>query len=108
VRVKTTSGMWLFASFSDQHEGTLQPGRYTATCTFDDHRLVPGRYAVELVARGADPEDIVPSAMTFRVTAGQAEENTRYAGGGTGVVRVDSAWTQFERASALEHESIVG
>jgi homopolymeric O-antigen transport system ATP-binding protein len=97
VRVKTTSGTWLFASFSDQYEGTLQPGRYAATCTFDDHRLVPGRYAVELIARGADPEDVVPSAMTFRVTAGQAEENPRYSGGGTGVVRVDSSWSEIER-----------
>jgi hypothetical protein len=107
VRVKTTSGMWLFASFSDQYEGTLEAGRYEATCTFDEHRLVPGRYAVELVARGADPEDVVPSAMTFRVTAGQAEENPRYAGGGTGVVRVDSSWTQLERVVAVAHEPLV-
>jgi lipopolysaccharide transport system ATP-binding protein len=108
VRVKTPSGVWLFASFSDQHQGTLEPGRYTATCTFEDHRLMPGRYAVELTARGADPEDVIPSAMTFRVTTGQAEENPRYVGGGTGVVRVDSTWTEFERVAALEHEPIVG
>ena len=108
VRIKTPSGVWLFASFSDQHEGTLEPGRYTATCTFQDHRLMPGRYAVELTARGADPEDVVPSAMTFHVTTGQAEENLRYSAGGTGVVRVDSTWTAFERVAALEHEPIVG
>ena len=46
--------------------------------------------------------------MTFRVTTGQAEENPRYVGGGTGVVRVDSTWTEFERVAALEHEPIVG
>jgi lipopolysaccharide transport system ATP-binding protein len=109
VRVKTMLGAWVFASFSDQYEGTLPPGRYAATCTFEDHRLMPGRYAVELIARSADPEDIVPSAMTFRVTAAQAEENPRYAGGGaTGVVRVDSTWTELERVDALEHERIVG
>jgi lipopolysaccharide transport system ATP-binding protein len=101
VRVKSPAGMRIFASFSDQHEGTLQPGRYTATCTFADHRLVPGRYTVELVARGADPEDVVPSAMTFRVTTGQAEENPRYVGGGTGVVRVDSTWSELEPVAAL-------
>ena len=109
VRVKTMLGTWVFASFSDQHEGTLPPGRYATTCTFEDHRLMPGRYAVELIARGADPEDVVPSAMTFRVTAAQAEENPRYAGGaGTGVVRVDSTWTGLERVDALEHEQILG
>jgi hypothetical protein len=47
--------------------------------------------------------------MTFRVTAAQAEENPRYAGGaGTGVVRVDSTWTGLERVDALEHEQILG
>jgi lipopolysaccharide transport system ATP-binding protein len=108
IRIKTTLGMWIFASFSEQHEGALEPGRYTATCTFEDHRLMPGRYAVELTARGADPEDVVPSAMTFGVTTGQAEENPRYVGGGTGVVRVESTWTELERVAAREHERIVG
>jgi lipopolysaccharide transport system ATP-binding protein len=108
VRVKTTLGMWIFASFSEQHEGALQPGRYTTTCTFEDHRLMPGRYGVELIARGADPEDVVPSAMTFGVTAVQAEENPRYVGGGTGVVRVESTWTELERVAARLHEPIVG
>jgi lipopolysaccharide transport system ATP-binding protein len=108
VRVKTIHGMWVFASFSDQHEGALAPGRYTTTCTFGDHRLMPGRYGVELIARGADPEDVVPSAMTFRVTAAQAEENPRYSGGGAGVIRVASTWTELEPVAARLHEPIVG
>jgi lipopolysaccharide transport system ATP-binding protein len=108
IRVKTPSGMWVFASFSDQHEAALAPGRYATTCTFEDHRLMPREYAVELTARGADPEDVVPSAMTFRVTAVQAEENPRYSGGGAGAVRVDSTWTELERVAARLHEPIVG
>jgi homopolymeric O-antigen transport system ATP-binding protein len=108
IRVKTPTGMWVFASFSDQHEAALAPGRYATTCTFEDHRLMPREYAVELIARGADPEDVVPSAMTFRVTSGQAEENPRYVGGGTGVVRVESTWTELERVVARLHEPIVG
>jgi lipopolysaccharide transport system ATP-binding protein len=108
IRVKTPLGMWVFASFSDQREGTLAPGRYATTCTFEDHRLMPGRYGVELIARSADPEDVVPSAMTFGVTTGQAEENPRYVGGGTGVVRVESTWTELERVAARLQEPIVG
>jgi hypothetical protein len=69
---------------------------------------MPNRYAVELIARSADPEDIVPSAMTFGVIAGQAEVNPRYVGGGAGVVRVESTWTELERVTARLHEPIVG
>ena len=82
-------------------------GRYTTTCTFQDHRLATGRYAVELVARGADPEDIVPSAMRFEVTSAYAEENPRYAAHKAGVVRVDSSWTHLERAEGLQREPLV-
>ena len=46
--------------------------------------------------------------MTVRVTAAQAEENPRYSGRGTGVVRVDSTWTELEPVTARLHEPIVG
>ena len=107
VRIKTTDGLWVFTSFSEQLEDSLDVGRYTTTCTFRDHRLATGRYAVELVARGADPEDIVPSAMRFEVTSAYAEENPRYAAHKAGVVRVDSSWTHLERAEGLQREPLV-
>jgi lipopolysaccharide transport system ATP-binding protein len=107
VRVKSPDGLWIFTSFSRQYEDALELGRYTTSCTFHDHRLAPGQYVVELVARGADPEDIVPSAMRFEVTAAFAEENLRYTASKAGVVRVDSIWTELERVEGLESESLV-
>jgi lipopolysaccharide transport system ATP-binding protein len=106
VRVKTPDGLWLFTSFSGQREKSIEAGRYTVTCEFHDHRLTPGRYGLELVARAADPEDIVPSAMAFEIISGLAEEDPRYATSWTGVVRVDSRWTDLEPVSALEWEPV--
>jgi lipopolysaccharide transport system ATP-binding protein len=106
VRVKTPDGLRLFTSFSGQREESIRSGRYTATCEFHDHRLSPGRYGVELVARAADPEDVVPSAMTFEITSGLAEEDPRYVTSWTGVVRVDSRWTELEPVSDLEWEPV--
>jgi lipopolysaccharide transport system ATP-binding protein len=106
IRIKTPDGMRVFTSFSRQHEETIEPGLYTATCLFDNHRLSEGPYQVELVARGADPEDIVPSAMVFEVTSGLVEENSRYASHWTGVVRVDSRWTEIAPVEALEREPV--
>jgi hypothetical protein len=106
VRVTTPDGLRLFTSFSGQIEETIHPGRYAATCAFGDHRLSQGRYGVELTARAADPEDIVPSAMAFQITSGVAEDDPRYASNWTGVVRVDSSWTEFEAAETPEVESL--
>jgi lipopolysaccharide transport system ATP-binding protein len=108
VRVKTPDGLWVFTSFSGQFEEALERGRYTTRCTFDDHRLAPGQFVVELVARGADPEDIVPSAMRFEVTPALAEENLRYSGSWTGVVRVDSEWSPLEPIESQTREPLVG
>jgi len=104
VRVKTPDGLMLFTSFSGQRVESIGPGRYTIICEFHDHRLSPGRYGVELVARATDPEDIVPSAMVFQITSGLAEKDPRYATSWTGVVRVESRWTELEPVSALERE----
>jgi lipopolysaccharide transport system ATP-binding protein len=104
VRIKSPDGMWVFTSFSRQHEEMIEPGRYTVTCLFDDHRLSEGRYHVELVARATDPEDIVPSAMVFEVTSELVEENSRYTTAWTGVVRVESRWSEIARVEAPEPE----
>jgi lipopolysaccharide transport system ATP-binding protein len=108
VRVKTPDGLWVFTSFSRQFEEALGVGRYATSCTFNDHRLAPRAYAVELVARGADPEDIVPSALRFIVTSAFAEDNLRYTTASAGgVVRVDSSWTPLEHLEGVERETLV-
>jgi lipopolysaccharide transport system ATP-binding protein len=107
VRVKTPDGIWIFSSFSRQFEDVLDVGRYTTSCTFADHRLAPRAYAVELVARGADPEDIVPSAMRFTVMPAFAEDNLRYTAASSGVVRVDSEWTPLERVVEVNRDPVV-
>ena len=98
VRVKTVDGLRLFTSFGGQVESTLEPGRYRSLCEIPENPLRPGRYVVELVARAADPEDIVPSAVTFAIEGGHLEEeNLRYATRADGVFRVRSSWSSFER-----------
>jgi lipopolysaccharide transport system ATP-binding protein len=109
VRVKATDGRRLFSSFGGQVEATLEPGRYRSVCEFPENPLRPGRYVVELVARAADPEDIVPSALVFAVEAGHLEEeNLRYLTTADGIVRVGSSWSGVEPevvpAAALERE----
>lgn len=106
LRVKTPDGLTLFTSFSGQHEETIERGRYVGICEIVDTRLSPGGYAVELVARAADPEDIVPRALVFDVQAGHVSEddNPNYARSWSGVVRVESSWTELVPADALDVE----
>jgi lipopolysaccharide transport system ATP-binding protein len=109
VRVKSTDGQRLFSSFGGQIESTVEPGRYRSICEIAENPLRPGRYVVELVARAADPEDIVPSALVFTVEAGHLEEdNLHYAYTADGIVRVRSSWGGVEPegapAAALERE----
>ncbi len=109
VRVKSIEGQRLFASYAGQVESTIYPGRYRSICEIPENPLRPGRYVIELVARAADPEDIVPTAVVFAVEAGHLEEeNLRYATRADGLIRVRSTWSGFERdespASALERE----
>ena len=105
LRVKTPDGLRVFTSFSGQQEGIVDAGRYETTCEFAENPLAPGRYHVELVARGADLQDMVPTALEFMVEAGHAEqENTRYATAWTGVVRVDSSWGELEPSYAVAPE----
>jgi hypothetical protein len=109
VRVKSTDGQRLFSSFAGQIESTIYAGRYRAVCEFPENPLRPGRYVVELVARAADPEDIVPSALVFAVEAGHLEEeNLRYLTTADGIIRVRSSWTAVEpeglRADELQRE----
>src|SRR5438874_1542760 len=98
VRVKSMEGQRLFSSFAGQIESAVYPGRYRSICEIPDNPLRPGRYVVELVARAADPEDIVPSALVFAVEAGHLEEeNLRYATRADGIIRVRSTWSGVER-----------
>jgi lipopolysaccharide transport system ATP-binding protein len=109
VRVKSIEGQRLFASYAGQVESTIYPGRYRSICEIPENPLRPGRYVIELVARAADPEDIVPTAVVFAVEAGHLEEeNLRYTTRADGMIRVRSSWSAFERdespASELERE----
>src|SRR5205085_8992426 len=98
VRVKAADGRRLFSSFAGQIESTLDPSRYRAICEIPENPLRPGRYVIELVARAADPEDIVPSALVFAVEAGHLEEeNMRYVTRADGIIRVPSTWSGVER-----------
>src|SRR5256714_3574348 len=97
VRVKSTDGQRLFSSFAGQVESAIQPGKYRSICEIPENPLRPGRYVIELVARAADPEDIVPTAVAFAVEAGHLEEeNLRYLSRADGVVRVRSSWSGVE------------
>jgi hypothetical protein len=102
-------GQRIFTSFGGQVETTIEPGRYHARCEIAENPLRPGQYVIELVARAADPEDIVPAALVFAVEAGHLEEeNLRYVTRADGVIRVRSSWSGVERddapAGPLERE----
>ena len=97
VRVKSTEGQRLFSSFGGQLESVVEPGSYRTICEIADNPLRPGKYVIELVARAADPEDIVPTAVVFAVEAGHLEEeNMRYVTRADGIVRVRSSWAEIE------------
>jgi lipopolysaccharide transport system ATP-binding protein len=108
LRIKTRDGLRVFSSFSGQREEAIEPGRYEATCEFPENPLSPGRYHVELVARGADLQDIVPAALDFRIAAGHPEENVRYATAWTGVVRLPSQWSEIAPAHEASPELTLG
>jgi lipopolysaccharide transport system ATP-binding protein len=95
-RVKTVDGVRLFSGFSESHEEIVAPGFYRVVCEFEESALLPSSYVVELVAKGAENEDIVPNALVFEVeSVATSEEDFRY-GRASGVLRVDSRWTDIE------------
>jgi lipopolysaccharide transport system ATP-binding protein len=94
VRVKTSDGGRLFSSFSGQRPDAIEAGLYTMTCEFPENPLAPGSYVVELVARGIENHDIVPTALRFDVDP-VATDDVRYAANWTGLFRVDSQWTEL-------------
>jgi hypothetical protein len=86
----------LFSSFSEPQEDLIAAGFYRVLCEFEESDLLPSSYIVELVAKGAENEDIVPNALVFEVeSVATAEEDFRY-GRGSGVVRVGSTWTAVD------------
>jgi lipopolysaccharide transport system ATP-binding protein len=106
LRVKTPDGAWLFSSFSGQQDEPIEPGRYEATCEFPENPLAPRRYHVELVARGADPQDVVPSALDFEVQARRsAEESIRYSQAQSGIFKLDSRWSGFDSVLEVPDEA---
>jgi lipopolysaccharide transport system ATP-binding protein len=95
-RVKTRDGVRLFSSFSEPQADLVTAGFYRVVCEFEESALLPGIYVVELVARGAENEDIVPNALVFEVeSVATAEEDLRYDRA-SGVLRLDSRWTEIE------------
>ncbi len=95
-RVKTGDGVRLFSSFSEPQEDLVAAGFYRVVCEFEETDLLPGSYVVELVAKGVEHEDIVPNALVFEVeSVATAEEDFRY-GRSSGVIRVDSTWTELQ------------
>ncbi|MDX6483526.1 MAG: Wzt C-terminal domain, partial [Gaiellaceae bacterium] len=95
-RVKTGDSVRLFSSFSEPQEDLVAAGFYRVVCEFEENDLLPSTYIVELVAKGAENEDIVPNALVFEVeSTTTAEEDFRY-GRASGVLRVDSTWTEIE------------
>jgi lipopolysaccharide transport system ATP-binding protein len=97
VRVKTLDGRWLFSSLSGQREDVVEPGSYTVVCEFPDNPLAPGSYGIELVARGIENQDIVPSAVRFEVDP-LADGDIRYAVNQLGLIRLDSEWSAISLA----------
>jgi lipopolysaccharide transport system ATP-binding protein len=97
VRVKTLDGRWLFSSFSGQREDVVEPSLYKMVCEFPDNPLSPGSYGIELVARGIENQDIVPSAVRFEVDP-LADGDIRYAVNQLGLIRLESEWSAISRA----------
>jgi len=99
LRVKTLDGRWLFSSFSGQRETAIEAGTYRTVCEFPDNPLAPGSFAIELIARGIENHDLVPNAVRFEVDA-VAEGDIRYAVNQLGLIRLDSAWSEIQRADS--------
>jgi lipopolysaccharide transport system ATP-binding protein len=98
LRVKTLDGRWLFSSFSGQREAVVDAGTYTTVCEFPDNPLAPGSFAIELIARGIENQDLVPNAVRFEVDP-VAEGDIRYAVNRLGLIRLDSEWSEIQRAA---------
>jgi lipopolysaccharide transport system ATP-binding protein len=96
LRIKTTDGRWIFSSFSGQREEAIEPGTYRTVCEFPDNPLAPGTYVIELIARGIENHDVVPTALRFDIDP-IGDGDARYAAYSQGLVRVESTWSGIER-----------
>lgn len=95
ARVRTVDGLWVFAAVGGRHSLSAEPGLYETSFTVDPNQLRPGTYQIELYCMTRWGQDLVPSALTFRIEPNvRAGDDPRYASAlDLGLFRVEYPWT---------------
>jgi lipopolysaccharide transport system ATP-binding protein len=103
-RIHTLEGSIVTAAIGGRRTVGLVAGElYETGFTIDPNVLRPGAYQLELYCLTRVAEDLVPSAITFRVEANpQPGDDPRYGGPlDIGVVRSDFPWEPLRPAATL-------
>ena len=101
-RLRTGEGVGVFPLLSGKRTLAFEPGLYHCSVTVDPNPLRPGTYQLELYCLTRVAQDLVPTAVTFRVEGNpQPGDDPRYAGSvDLGLFRVDVAWGDVTPAGA--------
>ena len=100
VRVRTLEGITVFTSTTGLREVSLEEGLYTTSFTIEPNPLTAGTYELALYTLSGVGQDVLPSAMRFRV-----EENPRVGSVQVdvpGIIRVDYPWDELRATDAAE------
>jgi lipopolysaccharide transport system ATP-binding protein len=96
VRVRTLEGITVFTTTTGLREVSLAEGIYTTSFTIDPNPLSAGTYELALYTLSGVGQDVLPSAMRFRI-----EENPDVGSVQVdvpGIIRVDYAWDPLTEA----------
>ena len=102
VRVRTLEGAWVFAVVGGRLGADLRAGELCETSfRIDPNPLRPGAYQMELFARTAQAQDLLPAAITLHIEPNtRAGDDPRYAGQlDLGLFRVDYPWAPLREVT---------
>jgi lipopolysaccharide transport system ATP-binding protein len=101
-RLRTIEGILVFTATTGLRELSLEEGLYETSFAIDPNVLAPGTYELALYTLSGVGQDVVPSAIRFRIEPNP--QPGRVEPDAPGIVRVDYAWNDL--APVVEAEPL--
>jgi lipopolysaccharide transport system ATP-binding protein len=95
-RLRTVDGTLVFTATTGAREVALEAGLYTTSFTIDPNVINPGTYELALYTLSGIGQDVIPSAMRFRIEPNPREGDVQPDA--PGIVRVHYAWDDLAPA----------
>jgi lipopolysaccharide transport system ATP-binding protein len=92
-RLRTIEGTLVFTATTGLRDVALEQGLYTTSFTIDPNVLTAGTYELALYTLSGVGQDVIPSAMRFRIEPNPEEGQVQPDA--PGILRVEYAWDEL-------------